>query len=89
MRHAGQGALDQLEDVLAALRRLDGLKEKGRGVFYRGGRACLHFHEDPDGLFADVCFATDFERSRVSTAAERAAFLRKVKAGLIASSGRG
>lgn len=82
MRHAGSAALDQVEKLLAALRRLDGLKEKGRGVFYRGGRAFLHFHEDPDGLFADVRFAAGFERSRVSTASERAAFLRKVKAGL-------
>jgi len=82
MRHAGEGALDQLEDLIAALRRLDGIKEKGRGVFYRGGRAFLHFHEDPDGLFADLRFSADFERSRVSTATERATLLRKVKSGL-------
>jgi hypothetical protein len=88
MRHAGESALDQLGDMLAALRRLDGMKEKGRGVFYRGGRAFLHFHEDPDGLFADVGFSADFERSRVSTAAERTAFLRKVKAGLAELSSR-
>ncbi|MBI1360415.1 MAG: hypothetical protein GC155_09075 [Alphaproteobacteria bacterium] len=89
MRHAGQATLDQLEDVLTALRRLDGLKENSRGVFYRGGRAFLHFHEDPDGLFADVRFAADFERSRVSTAAERSAFLRKVRAGLDKPQARG
>lgn len=86
MRHAGEGALDQLDDLIAAIRELDGLKEKGRGVFYRGSRAFLHFHEDPDGLFADVRFSADFERSRVSTATERAAFLRKVRAGLAKAS---
>jgi hypothetical protein len=57
MKHAGSLALDQLEPLLAAIRALPGLKEKGRGVFYRGGKAFLHFHEDPAGLFADVRLA--------------------------------
>lgn len=54
MRHARPAALAQLEPLLAELRSLRGLVEKGRGVFYRKGRAFLHFHEDPSGLFADV-----------------------------------
>lgn len=54
MRHARAEALDQLDPLLIELRALPGLVEKGRGVFYRRGKAFLHFHEDPKGLFADL-----------------------------------
>ncbi|MBI5939628.1 MAG: hypothetical protein HY859_04300 [Caulobacterales bacterium] len=76
MKHAGPSALDQLEPLVARVRALPGLKEKSRGVFYRGGKAFLHFHEDPAGLFADVRLAgQDFERFRVETEEEREGFL--------------
>jgi hypothetical protein len=71
VKRISPAALDELEHVLGELRRLDGLTEKKRGVFYRGSRAFLHFHEDPRGLFADVRVDTDFERFRVTTEAER------------------
>ena len=68
MRHARSDALDQLEPLLADLRAVPALVEHGRGVFYRGRRAFLHFHEDPTGLFADVRFeGDDFERVEVTT----------------------
>ena len=87
MKHAGPAALDQLEDLLAKLRRREGLTEKSRGCFYRKSSAFLHFHEDPAGLFADVKLAgPEFERLRVSTAKERAALLAKVSAALAAPS---
>ncbi len=84
MRHAGPKALDELEPVLEALRLLPGLTEKTRGVFYRNGKAFLHFHEDPDGLFADLRFAAagDFERFRVATTTERKRFVSLVRIGL-------
>lgn len=83
MRHAGQAALDALEPLLARLRALPGLTEKGRGVFYRRSRAFLHFHEDPTGLHADVRLAgDDFERFRVETEGEREAFFAAVETGL-------
>ena len=63
--------LDELESLLDELRAIDGLTEKKRGVFYRGSRAFLHFHEDPSGLYADVRVDVDFERFRVTTKAER------------------
>ena len=68
MKHAGDQALDRLEDVLALVRALPGLTEKKRGTFYRKSRAFLHFHEDPKGLFADVRDAEgrDFERIDVT-----------------------
>lgn len=83
MKHAGATALDQLEPLLAAVRALPALKEKGRGVFYRGGKAFLHFHEDPEGLFADLRQGgMEFSRFRVVTEGERAALISEVRAAL-------
>ena len=84
MKHAGAEALDALESLVAAIRALPGLKETSRGVFYRKGRAFLHFHEDPTGLFCDIRLAPDgdFTRRRVSTAAEAKALLAEAKAAL-------
>jgi hypothetical protein len=70
MKHAGPEALDQLEPVLAKLRKLDGLRERKRGAFYRGSSAFLHFHEDPAGFFADMKVADDFVRFPVNSSAE-------------------
>ncbi len=82
MKHAGDAALAELAPLLAAIRAAVPLTEKKPGVFYRSGEAALHFHEDPDGLFADWRTARgekDFVRFRVSTAAERATFLKALK----------
>ena len=79
MRHVTAAGLDELDDVLSELRGVDGLKEKSRGVFYRGSRAFLHFHEDPSGLYADVRLDADFERMRVTTKAERKRLLSVVR----------
>ncbi len=75
MKHAGAAALARLADLLAALRRRRGLVEKRPGVFYRRGRAFLHFHEDPAGLFADVRPADEWQRFRVETADEASALI--------------
>lgn len=81
-RHAKPHDLDQLEDLLIELRALP-LKEKSRGVFYRGSKAFLHFHGDPEGLFADVRLeGAEFDRFRVSTKQERAAFAKHIRAAL-------
>lgn len=85
MKHAGPQALDALDGLIGDIRALGMLKEKGRGVFYRGARAALHFHEDPSGLFADFrgeTAAPDFDRYPVSTKDEQAAFLKRVRASL-------
>lgn len=68
MKHASATTLDALEPLLADLRALPGLVERSRGVFYRRGRAFLHFHEDPKGLFADLRDAggRDFDRIDVT-----------------------
>jgi hypothetical protein len=80
MKHVSAKGLDDLDDVLRQLRAVDGLTEKKRGVFYRGSRAFLHFHEDPSGLYADVRLDAEFERVRVTTKAERRRLISLVRA---------
>jgi hypothetical protein len=80
MRHITPQKLDRLEKLLESLRGLDGLREKKRGVFYRKSRAFLHFHEDPDGLFADVRLeGPDFDRFEVTSRADQQALLRRIR----------
>jgi len=80
MKHAGEDAIATLEPLLELIRRVPGLKEKKRGIFYHRSSAFLHFHEDPAGLFADLRTTADFDRFPVNTAAERKAFLAALKA---------
>jgi hypothetical protein len=83
VKHAGPQALERLEPILAELRKLAGLKEKSRGVFYRGSAAFLHFHEDPAGFFADIRLdGADFVRLPVNSRTEAAALLRKTRKAL-------
>jgi hypothetical protein len=79
MKHAGPEALDALEPLLQDLRKVPFLAEKKRGVFYRGSKAFLHFHEDPLGMHADVRVGDDFDRYRVETKGERAKLLALVR----------
>ena len=88
MKHARADALDQLETLLVDLRALPGLKERSRGVFYRGPRAFLHFHEDPAGLFADIRLGDEFERRDVTSAKDRAALLADAQSVLSGESSR-
>jgi hypothetical protein len=82
VRHARAEALDELEPMLAELRGLPGLTERSRGVFYRGSRAFLHFHEDPTGHHVDVRLGAEFERFRAQTKAEQRTVLTKVRKAL-------
>jgi len=60
---------------------VSGLAEKRQGVFYYRGRAFLHFHEDPTGLFADLRLPGDhdFNRHDVSDEPLQAALLARVR----------
>jgi hypothetical protein len=71
MKHAGESALDTLEDLLQQVRKSKSLIEKKRGVFYRKSAAFLHFHEDPAGLFADLRVGGDWKRFPVRTKKEQ------------------
>ena len=87
MKHAQSAALDTIEAMLASLRTIAGISEKKRGVFYRGSQAFLHFHEDPQGMFADVRIAApgsgdEWQRLQVNSRAEQRALVALVKRGL-------
>ena len=79
MRHASAATLDALEPLLAEIRRIDGIVERKRGIWYLRSRSFLHFHEDPAGFFADLKTGDDFERFRVATAGERRAFVARLR----------
>ncbi len=78
MKHAGATELDQLEGLLLSLREMQVLRERSRGVFYFKSKPFLHFHGDAAGLFADLRCKEEFERFRVTTAAEQKALLKRV-----------
>lgn len=78
MRHARPEDLDRLEPLLGKLRRVEGLKEKSRGTFYRGSRAFLHFHEHEGGFFADLRLQDEFERFPATSATDKKALLAAV-----------
>ncbi|KPF67007.1 hypothetical protein IP84_14415 [beta proteobacterium AAP99] len=80
MKHAGAEALAALAPLLAQLRNLPGLTERKPGIFYRGGGAFMHFHEDPSGLFADLKQRGTFVRWPVASAAHRKALLAAARA---------
>jgi hypothetical protein len=76
MKHAGAAALDALSDLLESLRTRTALVERRPGIFYvSSGKAFLHFHEDPAGLFADLRLAGDWQRFPVNSTDERAELL--------------
>ena len=78
MKHAGPAALDALDDLLDAICGRAGLREPRRGVFYRKGKAWLHFHAGPAGLFADLRHGTEWQRFTVSDHAGRQALLAAI-----------
>jgi hypothetical protein len=82
MKHAGEAALDRLDDLLSRLRKQKGLTERKRGVFYLASAAFLHFHEDPEGLFADVRTDSEWERLPVTTRVQQRELVAKIKTAL-------
>lgn len=76
------------DELVAALRRLDGLEERGKTPhFYLGGRPFLHFHGDGDERTADIRppGAGEWERVPAATPADRAVLLERVTGALAAT----
>lgn len=78
MKHAASTALESLSDLLVEIRTKDGLREKKLGIFYRGSKSFLHFHEDPAGLFADLTVGERFDRYPVNTREDWKALLSAI-----------
>jgi hypothetical protein len=83
VRHARPDDLDRVDGLLVALREIEGLKEKKRGVFYRGSKAFLHFHEHVGDIVCDVRInGVEFDRRIVTTATAQEHLVRDVRAAL-------
>lgn len=70
MKRASKLTLERLQPWLDEVRRLgiDGLVEKANGAFYQRRSGILHFHEDADGVYADVKVAGEWTRVRIDGA---------------------
>ncbi|HEU4338749.1 MAG TPA: hypothetical protein VFS19_01660 [Planctomycetota bacterium] len=79
MKHATPATLDGIEPLLAAIRKVTGLRERQRGIFYRESIAYLHFHEDPAGLFADVKLKGAWKRLDVTSGRAKGRLLSAIR----------
>ncbi len=76
MKHATSEAFEQITSLLSGLRRLPHMVERRPGVFYVRGKAFLHFHADPAGIFADIKVRNDWKRFALKGAHVRSEFLK-------------
>ncbi|HTL84642.1 MAG TPA: hypothetical protein VL856_05630 [Acidimicrobiia bacterium] len=75
-------AIETHDELVTALRELDGLEDVGnsRPNFHFRSRPFLHFHTGAQGIYADVKLGTpDFREIPVSTPEEREELLIRVK----------
>ena len=70
--------LEVLAPLLDVLRAHPSLRELRLAAFLLNGREFLHFHEEPEGLFADVLLARGRVHMPVSSPAEQAALLEQI-----------
>ena len=70
MARAKKATLALLDPWLDEVRGLgiDGLIEKANGAFYQRRNGILHFHEDDEGIYADVKVAGDWQRVQIDRA---------------------
>jgi hypothetical protein len=78
MKHARPDDLIPVAGLLDIVRREKRIKERTPGVFYWRGRAFLHFHQDPRGLFADLRGPDDWERLAVNDRRGQALLLTRM-----------
>ena len=78
MKHATEEDLIPIAGLLDKIRCEKRVKERKSGVFYRRGKAFLHFHEDRRSLFADLRGPDDWERLAVNDRRGQALLLAKM-----------
>ena len=86
MKHASAEDLIPIAGLLDKIRREKRIKEPKSGIFYRRGKAFLHFHADPRGLFADLRGPDHWERFAVNDRRGQALLLAKMSQ-LLSTSG--
>ena len=85
MKHAAQSTLVKLQPLLQRIRTYDELVEKSPGVFYRRSEPFLHFHDDRQGIFADLRLKPDedFTRFQVDTSTSQAELISRIEVALV------
>ncbi|HKA21593.1 MAG TPA: hypothetical protein VKN18_25175 [Blastocatellia bacterium] len=71
--------LDGIEPLLAVLREYSALNEIRPAAFHLNGKDFIHFHEELEGIFADVRLSKGRIRMPVSTQQEQAEFLERIE----------
>ena len=81
MARAKQTTLRELEPWLREVRALgiDALVEKANGAFYQRRVGILHFHEDADGVYADVKVAGEWQRVQIDRTPGKRKVLRLLR----------
>lgn len=73
-----RATLEILGPLLEILRAHRSLEEVRPATFQLDGRPFLHFHEEADGVFADVLLAKGRVHVRVSSRAEQADLVERI-----------
>jgi hypothetical protein len=71
--------LETLAPLLGVLRSYPVLNEVRPAAFHLDGGDFIHFHEEPEGLFADARLGRGRVRLPVSTQAEQAELLERIE----------
>ena len=82
MSRAKKSTLEELEPWLREVRTLgiEGLVETANGAFYKRRTAILHFHEDAEGVYADVKVDGEWQRVQVNAERGKRTVLKMLKA---------
>jgi hypothetical protein len=70
--------LDRIAPLLEALRAHPALREVRPTVFQLNDRDFLHFHDEPEGIFADVRLTKGSVRLPVSSPSEQLELLERI-----------
>ncbi len=81
MPRADADALARIAPVLRQLRDIKGVREERPGIFYARRDAFVHFHEDANGLFADLKKpgGSGFDRYPLATPAQQRKLVEDAK----------
>ena len=79
MKHATEQALGKITPLLKQIRKFPELKEKKKGIFYKGYIAFLHFHEDGKELFADLKVKDLWKRICVNSKPEQVKLISMIR----------
>ncbi len=71
--------LERLAPFLNLLRAHPALREVRPAAFHLDGRDFVHFHDEPEGILADVRLSKGRVHMRVSSPAEQAEFLERIE----------